>query len=168
MPPRTTKRRTTTNIKTKNTWNCQKIELYGSLTTKLLKKKHSFKLLGGAGMGSQGWGRREDTQQCSVGRPGPTRWWLADWLVPRLHARQTTQPRVPAREKKALKLMTTKTCGDCGGRSNSQPHRRVGWRDPQSPRMYTNPLGNQHQKGPICLWVMEEVTGSRARANKQH
>ena len=33
----------TTNLKTKNNKNCQKIELYVSLTTKELKKKHSSK-----------------------------------------------------------------------------------------------------------------------------
>ena len=41
MLPRTTERRTTTNLKTKNNQNCQKIKLYGSPTTKELKKKHS-------------------------------------------------------------------------------------------------------------------------------
>ena len=46
MLPLTTKTRTTTNLKTKNNQNCQKIELYGSLTTKELKKKHSSKLVG--------------------------------------------------------------------------------------------------------------------------
>ena len=54
LPPCTTKRRTTTNLKTKNNQNCQKIELYGSLTTKKLKKKHSSILVGGSEMGS--WG----------------------------------------------------------------------------------------------------------------
>ena len=39
---------------------------------------------------------------------------------------------------KASKPMTVKTCVDCGSRRNSQPHRRVRWRDPQGPRMYTN------------------------------
>ena len=34
------KRRITTNSKTKINQNCQKIKLYGSLTTKELKKKH--------------------------------------------------------------------------------------------------------------------------------
>ena len=43
-----------TNFKTKNNQNFQKIELYGSLTTKELKKKHSFRLVGGVEMGSQG------------------------------------------------------------------------------------------------------------------
>ena len=56
MPPHTTKRRTT-NLKTKNNQNCQEIELYGSLTTKEIQKKHSSRLVGGAEMGSQG---RED------------------------------------------------------------------------------------------------------------
>ena len=34
LPPHTTKKRTTTHLKTKNNQNCQKIVLYGSLTTK--------------------------------------------------------------------------------------------------------------------------------------
>ena len=38
-PPRTTKRRTATNLKTKNDQNCQKIKLYGSLATKKLKEE---------------------------------------------------------------------------------------------------------------------------------
>ena len=29
-------------------------------------------------------------------------------------------------------------------------------------------LGNQHQKGPTCLWVAEEVTESWLRVSKQH
>ena len=53
VPPHTTKRRTTTNLKTKNNENCQKFELYGNPTTKELKKKHSSKLLGRAETGSQ-------------------------------------------------------------------------------------------------------------------
>ena len=60
LPPYPTKRRTTTNLKTKNHQNCQKIELYGSPTTKELKKKHSSRLVGGAEIGSQGG---EDAQQ---------------------------------------------------------------------------------------------------------
>ena len=46
--PRTTKRRITTNLKTKRNQNCQKIKLYGNLITKELKKKHPFRLVGGA------------------------------------------------------------------------------------------------------------------------
>ena len=47
LPPCTTKRRTTTNLKIKNNQNCQKIKLYRSLTTKELKKKHSPRPVGG-------------------------------------------------------------------------------------------------------------------------
>ena len=44
---------TTINLKTKKiNHNCQKIELYESLTTKELKRKHSFRLVGGAEKGS--------------------------------------------------------------------------------------------------------------------
>ena len=76
MPPHITKRRTITNLKTKNNQNCQKIELYGSLTTKELKKKHLYRLVG----------RAEDAQQGGNWRTGWVRWWLADWVVPQLHA----------------------------------------------------------------------------------
>ena len=32
----------------------------------------------------------------------------------------------------------------------------------------THPPVNQHQKGPICLWVEREVTESQQEMNKQH
>ena len=67
MPPHTTKRRTTTNLKTKNNQNRQKIELYGSLTTKELKKKHSSRAVGGVETGSRG---REDSEPGSGWRTG--------------------------------------------------------------------------------------------------
>ena len=62
LPPRTTKRRTTTNLKTKKkkTQNCQKTEVYESRTTKELKKKQSFRQVGGTEMG--GWGREDRWQ----------------------------------------------------------------------------------------------------------
>ena len=47
LPPCTTKR-TTTSLKIKNNQNGQKIKLYGTLTTKELKKKHSSRLVGEA------------------------------------------------------------------------------------------------------------------------
>ena len=49
----TTTRRTTTNLKIKNKQNCQKIKLYGSPTTKKLKKKHSSRPVGGVETDSQ-------------------------------------------------------------------------------------------------------------------
>ena len=77
------------------------------------------------------------------------RQWLEDWAVPHLcadqtgrnnwGARQTTQTRVPVQGNKASKPLTVKTYGSCGSRRNSQPHRRAHWRDPQGPRIYTNP-----------------------------
>ena len=54
-------------------------------------------------------------------------------------ARQTMQPRVPVWGNKTSTPLTEKTCGGWGSRRNSQPHRRVHWRDPQGPRMYTSP-----------------------------
>ena len=44
------------NFKTKNNQNCQKIELYGSLATKELKKKHSSKPVGELETGSRAEG----------------------------------------------------------------------------------------------------------------
>ena len=46
-------KRTTTNLKTKSNLNCQKIKLYGSPTTKELRKKYPLRLVGGVEMGSQ-------------------------------------------------------------------------------------------------------------------
>ena len=52
MLPHTSKRRITTNVKTKINQNCQKTELCGSPRTKELKKKHSSRLVREAKMGS--------------------------------------------------------------------------------------------------------------------
>ena len=53
MPPHTTKRKTTTNLKNKNNQNSQKIEQYVGPTTQELKKKHSPRPVGGVEIGSQ-------------------------------------------------------------------------------------------------------------------
>ena len=99
VPPRTTKRRTTTNLKTKNNKNCQKIELYGSLTTKELKSKHSFRLE--RGVETSSWDR-QDTCQHGGWWLGWARRQLADWVVPHLCAdklgrtsREQDRPRNP-------------------------------------------------------------------------
>ena len=81
--------------------------------------------------------------------------------------RQTMQLRVSSGGHKASKPLAIKSCGGCGGGRTSQPHKKVHWRDPQGPRMYTNhPPGIQHQKSPICLWVAGEVTESWQRAEQ--
>ena len=69
LPPCTTKRKTTTNLKTKNSQNCQKIKLYGSPTTKELKK-HSSRLVGGVGTGS--WAERTPIEVEAGGVGSPT------------------------------------------------------------------------------------------------
>ena len=81
MLPHTTKRRTT-NLKTKNNQNCQKIKLYGSPTTKELKKKHSSRLVGGADLYPQ------PRQTAHAARPwtGQVRWQWVAWAVPHSHA----------------------------------------------------------------------------------
>ena len=74
---RTTKRRTT-NLKTKKQPELPKIELYGSLTTKELKKKQLTRPVGGAETGS--WGKEAWQQLVD-----PVRWWLEERVVPHLH-----------------------------------------------------------------------------------
>ena len=59
--PCTTKRRIKNNLKTINNQKCQRIKLYGTPTTKELKK-HSSRPVGGADTG-HGQPRGEDTQQ---------------------------------------------------------------------------------------------------------
>ena len=63
VPPRITKRRATTNSKTKHNQNWQKIELYGSPTTKELKKKHSSRLVGAAETDSSYHWRGSESRQ---------------------------------------------------------------------------------------------------------
>ena len=73
LPPCTSKRRKTTNLKTKNNQNCQKIELCGTPTSKELKKKYSPRLVGEAETSSQG---REEPWQGTAGGPGG---WDGSW-----------------------------------------------------------------------------------------
>ena len=101
MPPRTTKRKTTANLKTKNNQNLQKIKLHENLTAKEFKKKHSSRPVGGAEMGS--WAERTHGK-AAAGRLGsPTsvcrKTRKNNWGV-----RQTPQPRAPAWGNKALNL----------------------------------------------------------------
>ena len=66
-------KRITTNLKTKNNHNCQKIKLYGNPTTKELKK-HSSRLVEEKETGGQG--SEDTTKQWVVdrGREGSD-WW---------------------------------------------------------------------------------------------
>ena len=67
-------------FKNKNQPELPEIKLYGSPTTKKLKKKHSSRLVGRAEMGSQG---QEDMQQGDGARWA--RLWLADGAAPFSH-----------------------------------------------------------------------------------
>ena len=74
LPPHTTKRRTTTNLKTKTNQNCQNIKLYGSLTAKELKKKHSLRPVDGVEKGICGERMHGKVSAGGPGRGG-SRWW---------------------------------------------------------------------------------------------
>ena len=173
--PHTTKRRTT-NLKTKINQNCQKIELYGSPTTKELKKKHSSRLVGGAETGSKGekdiWPRRG-------WRTGWERWQLADWVVPHLHEDKpggTTgewdrqhNPGFQHGKIKPQNLWLKKLEGVVtAGETPSLTEEFIGETHRVLERTQNHPPTNQHQKDPICLWVVEEVTKSRQELSKQH
>ena len=155
--PHTTKRRTTTSLKTKNNRNWQKIKLFGSPTTKRLKKKHSSIVVGEVETSSQG----REKAWCGEGPGRQSSSWQTGWshICMQINweeqlgrEKDTTQPRVLVWGKQASKPLAIKSCGCCGSRRNSQPHRRVGWRDPHGPRTYTNPLTQESApEGPNLL-----------------
>ena len=118
MLPHTNKRRIRTNLKTKNNQNFQKIEQYGSPTTKEFKKKHSSRPAGGAEKGS--WaettlskvaaGRPSEVAHCGAGW---AKLQLADPTAPHSHIdkpggmvgeQSITQPRAPGQGNKASNL----------------------------------------------------------------
>ena len=80
------------------------------------------------------------------------------------------QPRVPVWGNKASKPMTEKTCRGCrGGRNTpSITGECVGETNRVLECTQTHPPRNHHQKGPICLWVKEEVTESHREPSKRH
>ena len=165
MPPPTTKSSTNTNLKTKITSTARKSNCIKSNNQEF--KEETLIQTGRRGRDGQlgwrglGWGR----------------WWLVDQVVPYLcadklgettwGARQTTQPRFPGQGNKASKPLIEKTCGglwwgeapSLTGEFVGDTHRVLEHTQTHSPR-------NQHQKGPICLWVAEEVTESWQRAEQ--
>ena len=60
------------NLKTKNNQNWQKIEPYGSPTTKELKKKHSSRPVGMAASGAGSQVERTGSEAVARGLGGPT------------------------------------------------------------------------------------------------
>ena len=138
LPCPTTKRRTTKNLNTKNNQNCQKIKLYGNLTTKELKKKYSSRLVGG--VETVIWGR-DDLWQ---GGSWQTRWShicvQINWEE-QLGSQTDCATQGSEQENKASKPLVVKTCGGCSDRRNSQPH-RGSYRVLECTQ--THSLGNQH------------------------
>ena len=77
--------------------------------------------------------------------------------------------------KEASKPLAIKSSGVCGSRRNSQPAAGetpsltgefVGETHRVLEGTRTHRPKNQHQKSPICLWVVGEVTESKTRAQQ--
>ena len=77
-------------------------------------------------------------------------------------------PGLQHRKRKFQNLWLEKPCGGYSNRRNSQPHRRI--RESHRVQEYTqtHPPGNQHQKGPICLWVACLCLKASLETSKQH
>ena len=156
LSPWATKRRKT-HLKTKNNQNCQIIELYGSPTTKGLKKKRSFGLVGENAQQGRGWRIGQVVQQ--AGGMGSSTFVCKQTRGNNRGVRRTTQPRVPGQGNKASQFLAVKTCGGCGSKRNS-PGKVVRETHRVLECTQTHPPRNQHLMGPICLWVVGEVTES--------
>ena len=89
--------------------------------------------------------------------------WISTW-----GARQTTQPRVSVWGNNAsnLWLKTPVEVEAAAGETPSLTREFVGDTHRGLESTQTHPLGNQHQKGPLCLWVAGEVTESWQRAEQ--
>ena len=117
--------------------------MYVSPTTKEIKKKHSSRPIGGAERGSQA----ERTQgKAAAGGPSKVADCGGGWAKLQLAGEAAAggpgdRPHNPGlqHEEKRNKTSKYKTCGGCGSRRHSKPHKRVCWRYPQGPRTYTKP-----------------------------
>ena len=69
---------------------------------------------------------------------------------------------------KTSKPLTEKPVGgEAAGETPSLTGELVGETHRVLEHTQTHLPGNQHQKGPICLWVVEEVTGSQLRCKQE-
>ena len=108
LPPHTTKR-TTTNLKTKNNQNCQKIELCGRLPTKKLKKTHSSILVGRVGS------QAEDMQKGSSWRTRQSCIYMWINQEEQLGSETNRVTQVSSAGKGSPKTSGHQVCGDCSG-----------------------------------------------------
>ena len=81
---------------------------------------------------------------------------------------QTTQPRVPVWGHKASNhwLKTPVGVEAAAGETPSLTGELLGETHRGLERAQAHPLGNQHQRGPIWLWVAEGVTEIRQRVEQ--
>ena len=126
----------------KSNHNSQKIELYGNQTTKELKNKYSLRLVGEAEMGG------EDAWQGGGWRTRCMRQQQMNWEVPHLHV-----------DKLVGTVMAM-------GETPSLTREFFGEAHSVLEQTQTHPPKNQHQKGPIYLWVAGKVTERRSRAEQ--
>ena len=76
-------------------------------------------------------------------------------------------PGIQHGKYEASKPLTVKTCGVAAvGETPSLTGEFVGETHGVLERAQAHPPGNQHQKGPICLWVSGKVTESLLRAQQ--
>ena len=136
------------------------------MTAKELKKKHSYRLVGGAEMGSRS---REDLQPGSSWGRQVSGWWTGrgsscwsrqfhicmqiNWEEQLGSETDCVTQGSSMGEKKVSKPLAVKICGGCGSGRNSHLHKTVCWRDPQGPRMYTNPPTEESAPGGPNLLV---------------
>ena len=102
---------------------------------------------------------------------------VAEWVVPHLRAdkpRKTTgewdrlrNPGFQHGERKPQNLWLKKPVGvEAAGETHSLPGEFAGETHRVLECMQKHPPGNQHQKGPICLWAPQEVTENWQRAKQ--
>ena len=139
-----------------------------------LKKKHSFRLVGEVETGSHGG---EDVWQGGSWRAGQVRLQLAEEVVPHLcedkprgTAGERDRPCNPGFQgwdinpqnlwlENPIGVESLGETPNLTGEFVREIHRVLECTQIHLPR-------NQHQKGPICLWVVGEVTESWLRAQQ--
>ena len=103
----------------------------------------------------------------AAGRPGGPTFMCGQTGRNNWGARQTAQPGVPAWGNKASKPLTEIPVGvEVSGETPSLTEELFGETHRVLEHTQTHPPGNQHQKSPICLWVVVEVTESQLRVKQ--
>ena len=89
------------------------------------------------------------------------------WINQEEQLTQTAQPKFPRWEKEASKPLAINPLGVVvAGETLSLTGEFIGETHSVLECTQNHPPRNQHQKGPICLWVQEEVTESQQRADQ--